>query len=301
MHTGIYPAFRPVAKLRRTVLRWKAAAGFSIAQPNPGNRWLLGEFVGDCLPGANEAVVLLGTPGPAQKLTAQIWGEEGVIGFVKYAESPPAMVRLLQEYNVLSSLPLGRGPVVLKYAAFARGQALVTAPVVGTPSSARLRLNPALLGFLTSLEHTEEFDLERHPWTARIHDRFDGRLDAWLEHLAGRRWKAVIQHGDFAPWNVYVGKGGCSVAVDWEYGHAKGFPYIDATHFLLQVAALVKRWPPGRTFGYVTRYLNERLGVAESGAIVRIAAFEAYQNAIEDGQASSSWLQTWRRQLWESA
>jgi hypothetical protein len=41
------------------------------------------------------------------------------------------------------------------------------------------------------------------------------------------------------------------------------------------------------------------LSAAEAQALTRLAAYDAYLKASEDGQPESAGLQSWRRQIWE--
>lgn len=47
-------------------------------------------------------------------------------------------------------------------------------------------------------------------------------------------------HGDFHPWNVYVGDGGVTSVVDWEYATRESDPAVDPAHFLLYVCSMVE-------------------------------------------------------------
>lgn len=298
-HSGLYPAFRWSARGYRVALRLKAALGLDRARVNPRGAWALGEFLQDCLPGVEAAVVSLGTPGPAQKVTVQLWEGPNVAGYLKYAETPAARARLEQEHGVLAALPAGAGPRPLKYAPFDQGQALVTAPVPGRAVPAGLPLATGLRSYLGRLRQAESWPLERHPWVLNMRQRFGAELDGWLEPLADRSWPVVFQHGDFAPWNVLRRADGTLAAIDWEYGNAHGFPYLDAAYYLLQVAALMRRWPPGRARAYAARHLGADLATPQAEALVRLAAFVAYHEALADGHDPSKPLQAWRRAVWE--
>ncbi len=59
--------------------------------------------------------------------------------------------------------------------------------------------------------------------------------------LRSARVCAVIEHGDFAPWNVKVSSAGQWTVLDWERGEWSGIPGWDWFHFVLQPAILVAR------------------------------------------------------------
>jgi hypothetical protein len=65
-------------------------------------------------------------------------------------------------------------------------------------------------------------------------------------------------HGDFWFGNVYQWRGTCSV-LDWEWGIERGFPYLDAAHWLYSVASMIQRQPPGEAHTCVSRRLAEYL------------------------------------------
>jgi len=119
--------------------------------------------------------------------------------------------------------------------------------------------------------------------------------------LANERWPVVINHGDFAPWNLIL-DGNVARAVDWEEGCMEGFPHLDLCHYLLQTAALVYRWSAGRTLRYVVKYLREqpwpKLG-RHAHNLVRITALHDYCHALDMGVGTEEPFQSWRRRLWE--
>lgn len=299
-HSGFYPAFRWTAQAFRVALRLRAALGLTRTQRNPDAKWALSAFVQDCLPELDAAVVSLGTPGPAQKATVQLWCGASVVGYLKYAKTPAAKARLEQEHRILRELPGTVGPTVLKCADFSEGRALVTAPVAGRVVSARLPLGEGMRTFLRGLRQPRSHALESHPWVLNFEERFGGVPDAWLEPLANREWPVVFQHGDFTPWNVLQSPNGARTAIDWEYGSVTGFPHLDAAHYLLQTGALIRRWRPVRALANATRHLDESLSPGQAEALVRLAAFEAFQNALVDGNDPDAPLQAWRRAVWEA-
>ena len=61
--------------------------------------------------------------------------------------------------------------------------------------------------------------------------------------LSGKVLQAVLQHGDFAPWNIKVSPGGAWTALDWERGELTGIPGWDWFHYVIQSALLVGRLP----------------------------------------------------------
>lgn len=305
--SSFYPAFRLPARLYRLALRSKAATGFGEVRMVRSDGWVLGEFVRDALPGAVSTTVLVGTPGPAQKITARLEDKEGkVLGFLKYAEKDAARIRLRREYRVLQAIPGGLAPKALGYGILGDGEALLTSPISGKRLSATMPPSKDAAHFLTSLAVSTPVVLEDHPWVKGVREQ-DGKgaLDACFEVLAKRRWPVVVQHGDFAPWNLLRISGSRIVAFDWEYGALEGFPCLDLAYYALQISALIHRWSPAkaarRTVECLLRDNMFTLNGAEARTLTRLAAYDAHQKALEDGQAPGEGLQDWRREIWEGA
>jgi hypothetical protein len=259
------------------------------------------------LPGLSSAVVLVGTPGPAQKITAQLRdGKGGVLGYLKYAEKEAARRRLRQECRMLSELPVGVGPELIKFGPMGDGEALLSSALSGDSLPTTLPPSEGLAELLNALIVSHPKPLEIHPWVRRLRSRGQPPgLDACLETLAGREWPVVIQHGDFAPWNLLRQPGSGTVgAIDWEYGTPEGLPHLDLAYYILQTSALIYRQDPLEASRYSAEHLVRQpaldLTGAEAQALTRLAAYDAYLKSSEDGQPASAGLQTWRRRVWES-
>ncbi len=302
--SSFYPASRLLARLYRLSLRSRVATGLVEARQVPPGAWPLGEFARDAMPQARSVAVLVGTPGPPQKFTARIFDERGgVLGYLKYAEKKVARKRLRQECHLLSNLPDGAGPDLLKFGPFGNGEALLTTTLVGEPVPATLHANGSLTTFLASLTVSPAVPLETHQWVGIIRDQPGPDVDPWLEALSGRSWPVVVQHGDFAPWNLLQRPGGSLGAIDWEYGTLEGFPHLDLAYYVLQVLALVQRQPPRKaaeyTAGYLARQPQLALNKEEARALTYLSAYDAYLKSWQDGQPDDARLQAWRRRVWE--
>ncbi len=59
--------------------------------------------------------------------------------------------------------------------------------------------------------------------------------------MRGAIFHPALHHGDFAPWNIRIGKR-CTV-IDWERGDLLGVPAWDWFHFVIQPAVLVGKEP----------------------------------------------------------
>lgn len=292
--SAAYPAYRRRARLRRALIRGRAALGFTHHAFTSEGSWALKEFVADVLPGLDSVVVLFGTPGPSQKLTVQLRAEGRLVGYAKIAESKRAQARLHTEWCVLRQLSPGLGPQVLRFGEIGSAKALVVAPVEGRPVAARPILTRRIREVLSRFATGQSAGIDAHPWAVRTRQRNGAELDHLIERLVGRPWSVLIQHGDFAPWNLLASRDGAIVAIDWEYGSDQGMDYLDAAYFILQTGYLMRRWRPGRARDEAIAQLGNSLPASQADALVRLAAFDAREKALADGHDPESPLQAWR-------
>jgi len=298
-YSAFYPAFRWNARVYRLMLRCKALLGWVDAIKITDDTGALRDFLQSCLPNFTCGVVCMGTPSPVQKFTVQLWDDSKVIGYLKYGEKPSALARLQQEYSVLNSLPEWLGPSVLMFGEFAEGLALVLAPVPGRSLPARISSLANADNFTSRLVTGDIHEAENHPWIQHMLDRYNGIIDPWVDAFANATYPVVIQHGDFAPWNIYQASSGIMTAIDWEYGTLKGFPYLDQAYFILQINMLINRWKPERSREFAIKVLTEKLSKPQARAIVNLAVFDAFHKAQKDGHDSEMPNQRWRRAVWE--
>ena len=101
---------------------------------------------------------------------------------------------------------------------------------------------------------------ERDAWwpvtAAPIVERFEALVSPTVaaDHLAACRERlevldrlpSVIEHRDFAPWNLLVDEDGTLRAVDWESSVRCGLPLLDLWYFLTYLALAVERLPERR-------------------------------------------------------
>ena len=299
--SGLYPAFRLRARAYKLALRAKTLLGLGKSWYNSETDWLLGSFTQTVLPEVETVAVLVGTPGPAQKITVQLWDDHKVIGYLKYATKSGARGRLAHEHKLLTQLPRGLGPDVLKYGTFAEGVALITAPLAGKTLLASLPPHPSVHAYLKRLRRAERLPIAEHPFRKEITAALPDGGERWLDALASRDWPVTFLHGDFAPWNLFKEDERVR-SIDWEYGSLDGLPHLDLCYYLLQVACLVRSWSPRRAAAYTLETLrsaNPTLSEAEAKALTALSAVRAHYEAKRDGQTYDTPLQAWRRQLWE--
>ena len=301
--SAFYPGFRRSAKVYRFILRLKASLGLGKVHTSSLQEWKIKDFINDALPHAATAVALVGTSGPAQKLIVQIWDDQGVIGYLKYAETPAALRRLSNECTILSSLPIGLGPTVLKHGPVHNGRGLLLSPIAGRMLPVTLPPSKSVDAFLHNIPMCPPVKMSDHPWVQENLQDCGRHIMPWLEVLTDRKWPVVHQHGDLAPWNLIKASTG-EVAIDWEYGSIQGFPYLDFIQYCLQVGALINRWSPSyarhKTLGYLRRRFPE-ITQTEGHSLITLAGYYAFREALVDGHSGNTYLQSWRQVLWKEA
>jgi hypothetical protein len=305
--SGFYPAFRVSGRLYHCLLRVKALLAVGVRSSAADTTPFLAEFVEDVFPKARVRAVQIGMKGFAQKCTLQLAGESGeVIGYVKCAESasPLARQRLRNEFHLLSRLPFGVGPVPIKFGSVGPYDALLLSVVRGKPLRPIIPLPEHVRDFSASLLGADCCSFESHPWV-EAHVSQSDQMRRLSEALTGRKWPEAIQHGDFGPWNLIKSVESGLTAIDWEYGAQSGFPGLDLAQYVLQVTGLIRRWQPARARQYaISQLMSEKhldLTRTEATALVRISAYQSYQNTAMEGHAPTDWAQVWRRGVWEEA
>jgi len=305
--SSLYPASRPTARVYRLFLRLRATIWPGDASILPVESSPLSDFVATAVPGLEIAAIIVGTPGPGRKFTVALWDKAwNLVGFLKYGETAVARSRIQNEFKMLGEIPEGVGPRAIKIGPLGEGLALLVTPIEGRHLPASLPPSRLVMPFQKSLQpHTPRVPLERHPWIRALVDRTDDEVAPmlkWVDALSSKTWAVVFQHGDFAPWNLLSGNDGSLRAVDWEYGTTDGFPNADLAYYIIQVGALIYRWKPEKALRWGVRYLSSQpalgLSPTEAEALVRLTAWHAYRQGLEDQHPPDSPIQSWRRALW---
>jgi hypothetical protein len=305
--SGSYPAYRARGRLYRAALRLKAAAGVGTTRFDAVADVELRDLIGTQFHDARVRSVIVGMPGGAQKMTATLAGPAGeVVAYLKCASTPLGRTRLAREHELLGALSPGIGPAPLGYRRFDLADVLLLSPVAGRPVPSTLPACGDVERLASRLAHvpspSTSYRIDAHPWVRTAFEREPG-LEPHLDALSARTWPVVVQHGDFAPWNILSTRTGGAMAVDWELGRWQGFPDVDFAQYMLQVGCLMYRWSPQRTLAVAVRELVRRGFTSpsdrEARAIVNLAASDAYHSALEEGHAPERCDQSWRRTLME--
>ena len=301
--SAFYPATRSTARAYRLAMRAKAALGLGEVRRVVEANWDLEEFLKDCISGVTSVVVQTRPAGPSQKFTFELRDRRGtVIAYLKYGSEPLAQQRLAHEHAILSSMPVGLAPAVLKFAKMGNGTALLVTPLHGRPMPARLPPPSSVVEFVLSNAGCATAAASDHPLLLVMRRSAGEALDPILEDFFDRPWPVGLQHGDFVPWNLRCGRDGRLSAFDWEYGTLAGLPYLDLAYFTLQVANHLYAWPAVKSAVYTAQWLVAqpalRLSSNDARAVIRLAMFEAHRRALQEGYSNEHPLQNWRRRIW---
>ena len=298
---GVLPVLRWRSRLYRAALRaWMLAGGthglhhlsrlrLPSGAPRPRcvfrkdeGEWELGTLLRPYMPTLATAAVYAGTPGlgVARKATARLLDRKGrTLGFAKYATALHGQALLTNEKHMLELIPSGTGPALIRFAPFLEGTMLVQTPMPGSPRRPRLRLDAALMRFLGNLERpeVEPHKASEHPLVAHLQGKSavpEDLLDAVVAGLGTVEWPVVLAHGDLSPWNLHEWRGAC-LAFDWEYGKDSGFPYLDAAHYLIEIAGVVKHLEPRRSRHLVSEALRPWLPAHHRSHAAALSALAA--------------------------
>ncbi len=279
---AFYPAFTRKARMFRFILQAASFAGavpcIQLAESTREFELFMREAGFD----GCDAVVMVGTPGAGQKLIVQVWQNQILIGYLKFALKDSARKKLAREAEMLAALPEGTGPQLIKAGRFGNGDALLISPVGGETIFPKLPIIPEVLDFLSRIPVLPEmFCFDEHPW---VNEVFGILLtqDPLFNVLRKKKWPTVLMHGDFAPWNLIQRSGdSCPSAVvgppsselcaiDWENGFRRGFPQMDYIHYVLQVCLHVTKCDPVKAGRMAIRGLLSQRGIesAEEAAVL---------------------------------
>jgi hypothetical protein len=319
---GVYSPTRLSARAKRTAAQLAARLGLPgwyrdsvcIAQRQPPP---LERHLASGLSTTDELRLSLsaGAPEPARnrKASAALLRLDGtIVGFAKLAGSPLATTLLQREAAVLLALatkPATTGSVPrLLTAGEAGGRYyLVQSPVAGRAAPARL--TDAHQAFLTNLQDGRprpavetEFVRSLLPRLQQLGGTASELIplaERVIASLDGCRVPATIVHGDFAPWNLRIRKGGGLAAFDWEYGRVDGLPGVDAAHHELQVGYNMHDWSPADAARALDGHAanNPGLSPLHVAALQNAYLLDVLSRLAEEGYGPADRMVRWHRDL----
>jgi hypothetical protein len=264
----LYPAQTRRARLARTVLRWLLNAGsplgtkritLTVAPGEPFAAFLSSQArePRGILPALG---ILAGNPASdGQRFLLLVFDTcQRPLAVVKAGLSARARSLIQKEESFLAAIPQGATGIPWLRATFQSDRLRAMALDFLAGDSPRPRDEGALPALLASwvdrqqtLLLSETADWARLESAASAHALF-GPL---ARRLRDRTIRAVIQHGDFAPWNIKVSPFGGWTVLDWERGELAGIPGWDWFHYVIQPGILVERLSTRRLVRRIERLL----------------------------------------------
>lgn len=298
-----YSAFTLPARLHKAYLQVRSKMGLHSTRKSSNRTWALEGFLGPTASEVLATVLVIGRPTPIQKVKVVLYDQAGRMhSCLKYGETELAKKRIVNEWRILKHVPGGLGPSPIKQGNLLGGLGILESAVSGKKFSARLPPDERAIDFVESIPRSGgQLGVHEHPWITELLKSNDFPNEGWLSSLEDHDWDVVLQHGDFAPWNLYKDGASGTIAIDWEFGKLRGFPWIDLTNYILQVAALVMKWNPEKAFHYARDFISARssLRADVSASLVRLAAYEAHETTLKNGRSNDWPLQRWRQEVWQ--
>jgi hypothetical protein len=195
-----------------------------------------------------------------------IWGFDAgnqVTAIARYASGAAGRARLEREHATLSRLdhlPRFRGtvPAALALEHGHLGTMLVTDAFAGNPGG--LDVDPAVQVWLDLCILGPDRPVASSPLLVALEREArslgESTRAACLAALAALRATVAtttIVHGDFAPWNLLIGRGQARV-FDWETAEFDGIPEWDRMYYQLRTGLTVNRWHAARIAAQIREF-----------------------------------------------
>lgn len=276
-----FPSFRTLGHLSRLRFRLLNAIHPNL-RPNTAIYHDLQEIIREADLDVGRIIMQIGEPGPRQKYCARLISDhEHPLAIIKFGYRSSARARIEHEASMLDQVPKEMAPAVKCCIQSNSLYAIVMEYLSGKSFPATLRgfhskhkslnLVDSLLNYLRQMPRQESCVIESHPAIQRM----DTIPQDFCLPLRGRYWPVVMQHGDFAPWNLIL-NGSRLKAIDWEVSVKDGFPYFDLVHFCIQTGGLIHHWRSDKLSHFILDLLMHlSLSLEEAKAILRLAAKDA--------------------------
>ena len=226
--------------------------------------------------GSSQLAFLIGTPGPYQKASVLVMGDDGgPRAFAKVALKETADTMISAEASWLEKIGecqalAGKAPKLLKQGKASNGRHYLALSVAPSGYSTTSNFTAAHASFLRDLStfnpiessfrespafcYLEHALSQLRPNLSEAHFvALTNALDDCAQHFANWKGPFVLAHGDFAPWNIRVYNDGI-FAFDWEYASDGASALHDIFHFILAPQAVSGR---GVTMGSFLEVCNQ--------------------------------------------
>jgi hypothetical protein len=292
----LYPAQSGRARLARAVLRGlirvgvvpgSNPVGLNIPATDPFIRFL--HSTAGTKKQLPDFGILAGNPaGGTQRFIVLLFDDKGnPQTVVKAGVAPAARELIKKERDFLSSVPAGEVGIPQLRSKFASAsvEAFATNFFVGGPPQPD---DDRLVSRVLSSWITQRMPLRQFPgWVA-----FEKAFPQAAKGTSDRLVQSVIQHGDFAPWNIKVSRNGSFTVLDWERGTLNGLPGWDWFHYVIQTNILVRKATTENLVRTVEQLLNsgsfkgyaQKTGIAGLERPLLLAYLAHVVNVIEPAE-----------------
>jgi len=244
------------------------------------------------LDGCSRVVALVGTPGPASKMTVVMLDSRGyALAYLKIGDSDIARCLIRNEVTVLEAVGSRVAVELLGSGDTQNTSWLLTGALNGTSVPGRARIPTHVLLGRSCLLSTRISD---HPVVNTVSTEYEESLATAVRLLDTRLYSVAPTHGDAAPWNAVTLRDGSVRLFDWEYGSLAGLPESDAAHWSLQTSHLVRKLNPERAAVRAVSDLVTSAGLDRNQAmgIGLLTAIMLTSRLDDEGNGSSAqwWL-----------
>lgn len=283
---GLYAAQTAFARNSKNILRLAAWAGLHSMLPrvqvafNLGDdftQWLTETCQGRDL---SELSILAGNPGaPGRRFLLLLRSRSGEAQVVKAGVTVAAKAVIVRELETLQKVQASSFSGIPRLLS-ARQEGRVccfTVQFVEGESPTRMDSDRVARLLASWIHDAPAMPLQVQPHfkdLARLAET-DSQARTCCALLENAAFTPVLQHGDFAPWNIKETANGEWFVLDWERGLLNGIPGWDWFHCALQTAILVRRENPGQV---LTR-LEELLRSPEFAHYAEVTRMQGFERA----------------------
>ena len=180
------------------------------------------------------------------KIVLQIICENKIYGYLKFPISQEGIHRVLNEKKAIEIFANKNliAPILMD-GEYNKSPFIILENIAGEISDIN---NNDYKKVLVSFQKTNTFLLYKHPRIIQLENKCKNlklnNLQKKLGHICEKStttYKEVLEHGDFAPWNLIKTKERGLIAFDFEYFHDNGLEFLDELKYHYQVENLLKK------------------------------------------------------------
>ncbi len=219
-----------------------------------------------------------------------------VLAYLKHSNNSDAIKIIKNEKRILRRIAEGLGPQFLSEINSTSGYGILISPIIGQKVSINCK-SELLQTYLSRLPRREAVNTEDHPWINSVLRTNGSVAEKLVESISDVKWDIVLQHGDFAPWNLLLQNEEKLIAYDWEYARFDGFPLYDIVYYHLQIECLIKRGNPLSAYNHIVRSLaGNVVRVTHLESLIKLVCLDMnHRSGIEGG--INSFADDWRQKI----